>query len=418
MNNSFEWLLAWRYTRGSRGANSSLKLVSFVSWLSMIGTVIGVASLIVVMSVMNGFVTEIRDKMLSVVPHVQVYPSSNAPEDWAQNLTAKIKQNPEVIGVAPYMSSASIILQEGDLKGIKVEGIDPEFENQVSQVGQKLIAGQLSDLQAGQFNIIIGSELANHMGVQIGDKITIMAPEVDTSIAGVTPRMREFNLTGVIYTDHFEVDNTYAFMNVDDARSLFHNGSKGLRIKLKDMNQAESVADWIDLNAGMPVVTQTWTSFNPGWFSAVKTEKVMISIILLLIVAVAAFNLISMLMMTVKEKNSDIAILRTLGASRGSIMKIFMVQGALIGGLGTLFGVFWGVLIAANVGSIVGWIEKIVGMDLLPKGQYMIGVMPSQVRPMEVLIIAVCSFGISLLATIYPSRKAANLEPAKALRYE
>ncbi|MGL4767724.1 MAG: lipoprotein-releasing ABC transporter permease subunit [Formosimonas sp.] len=418
MKNTFEWLLAWRYTRGARGSNSSLKMVSFVSWLSMIGTVIGVASLIVVMSVMNGFVTEIRDKMLSVVPHVQVYPAPDAPDGWSKNLTAKIKQNPEVLGVAPYMSSASIILQEGDLKGVKVEGVDPALESEVSQVAQKLIAGQLTDLKAGEFNVILGAELANHLGVKVADKVTVMAPEINTTIAGMAPRLRDFNVVGIIYTDHFEVDNSYVFMHVADANSLFQTGAAGLRIKIKDMNQADAVADWIANNAGMPVQTRVWTSFNPGWFSAVKTEKVMISIILLLIVAVAAFNLISMLMMTVKEKNSDIAILRTLGASRGSIMKIFMVQGALIGGLGTLFGVFWGVLIAANVGSIVGWIERVVGMDLLPKGQYMIGVMPSQVRPTEVLIIAVCSFLISLLATIYPSRKAANLEPARALRYE
>ena len=418
MNNSFEWLLAWRYTRGSRGANSSLKLVSFVSWLSMIGTVIGVASLIVVMSVMNGFVTEIRDKMLSVVPHVQVYPSSNAPEDWAQNLTAKIKQNPEVIGVAPYMSSASIILQEGDLKGIKVEGIDPEFENQVSQVGQKLIAGQLSDLQAGQFNIIIGSELANHMGVQIGDKITIMAPEIDTSIAGATPRMREFNLTGVIYTDHFEVDNTYAFMNVDDARSLFHNGSKGLRIKLKDMNQAESVADWIDLNAGMPVVTQTWTSFNPGWFSAVKTEKVMISIILLLIVAVAAFNIISTLVMVVTDKKADIAILRTLGATPRQIMTIFMVQGTVIGVVGTLLGAALGSLAALYISSAIAGLESLFGFKILNASVYFIDYIPSQLLLSDVLLVSAAALFLSFFATLYPAWRAARTQPAEALRYE
>ena len=425
MKNSFEWLLGWRYTRAPRGSGSSLKLVSFVSWLSMIGTVIGVAALIIVLSVMNGFQTQIRDKMLSVIPHIQVYPAPNVPADWNSTLTNKIKSNPDVTGVAPYMGTQSIVLQEGNLVGVKVEGVDPNFEDLVSEVSQKLVAGKLSDLKAGEFNIIIGSELAHKLGLQLGEneyalgsKITVMAPEVDTTIAGMTPRMRDFNLVGVVYTDHYEVDNTYTFIHVNDAKSLFHNGDPGLRIKLKDMDKAESVASWIEENANMPVLTQTWTSFNPGWFSAVKTEKVMISIILLLIVAVAAFNLISMLMMTVKEKHSDIAILRTLGASRASIMKIFMIQGAMIGGLGTILGVFFGVLVALNVGSLVAGLEQLIGADLLPKGQYLIGVMPSQVRPTEVVIIAVFSFLISLLATIYPSRKAANIEPARALRYE
>ena len=339
-------------------------------------------------------------------------------------MTDALKKNPEVIGIAPYMSSQSIVLQEGELVGVKVEGVDPSAEDAVSNVSKKLIAGQLSDLKAGEFNIILGSELAGKLGLfrngeyALGEKITVMAPEVNTTIAGMLPRMRDFNLVGVAYTDHFEVDNTYAFIHVNDAKSLFHYGNAGLRVKLKDMDKADAVADWISTDAPVEVKTQTWTSFNPAWFSAVKTEKVMISIILLLIVAVAAFNLISMLMMTVKEKNSDIAILRTLGASRGSIMKIFMIQGAMIGGLGTLLGVFFGVLIAANVGSIVSGLERLLDMDLLPKGQYLIGVMPSQVRPMEVLVIAIFSFLISLLATIYPSQKAANIEPARALRYE
>ena len=427
MNWSFEWLLGWRYTSVSRGARKN-RFISFISILSMIGIILGVAALIIVLSVMNGFQKEVRAKMLSVIPHIQVYASPNTPEGWEQPLTQLIAKNPQVQGVAPYMSSQSIILHQGEMIGVKVEGIDPKEENQVSEVGQKLIAGSLGELTDESFNIVLGVELARSLGLQtgpnqfaLGKEITLLAPEANVTVAGMMPRMREFKVVGIVSSGHFEIDNSFAFINVGDATRLFRDGNRGLRVKVADMDQAQKVGLQIEGAAekgGFQVLSRDWTTINPAWFSAVKTEKTMMTIILLIITIVAGFNLVSMLVMTVNEKQADIAILRTQGASRRSIMKIFMIQGALIGGLGTIIGVLLGILVAANIGSIVARVEHLLGSELLPKGVYFINRMPSDIRWQEVVTIAAVSFGLSLLATIYPSRKAAAVEPARALRYE
>lgn len=427
MNWSFEWLLGWRYTSVSRGAHKN-RFISFISILSMIGIILGVAALIIVLSVMNGFQKEVREKMLSVIPHIQVYAAPNTPEGWEQPLSQLIAKNPQVQGVAPYMSSQSIILHQGDMLGVKVEGIDPTQENQVSDVGKKLIAGGLDGLQDGSFNIVLGVELARTLGLQtgpnqfdLGKEVTLLAPEANVTVAGMMPRMREFKVVGIVSSGHFEIDNSFAYIHVGDATRLFRDGNRGLRVKVNDMEQAQKVGMQIETAAekgGFHVLSRDWTTINPAWFSAVKTEKTMMTIILLIITIVAGFNLVSMLVMTVNEKQADIAILRTQGASRRSIMKIFMIQGALIGGLGTIIGVALGILVAANIGSIVSGLEHLFGMELLPKGVYFINRMPSDIRWQEVVTIALVSFGLSLLATIYPSRKAAAVEPARALRYE
>lgn len=427
MNWSFEWLLGWRYTSVSRGAHKN-RFISFISILSMIGIILGVAALIIVLSVMNGFQKEVREKMLSVIPHIQVYAAPNTPEGWEQPLSQLIAKNPQVQGVAPYMSSQSIILHQGDMLGVKVEGIDPTQENQVSDVGKKLIAGGLDGLQDGSFNIVLGVELARTLGLQtgpnqfdLGKEVTLLAPEANVTVAGMMPRMREFKVVGIVSSGHFEIDNSFAYIHVGDATRLFRDGNRGLRVKVNDMEQAQKVGMQIETAAekgGCHVLSRDWTTINPAWFSAVKTEKTMMTIILLIITIVAGFNLVSMLVMTVNEKQADIAILRTQGASRRSIMKIFMIQGALIGGLGTIIGVALGILVAANIGSIVSGLEHLFGMELLPKGVYFINRMPSDIRWQEVVTIALVSFGLSLLATIYPSRKAAAVEPARALRYE
>lgn len=424
MKNSFEWLLGWRYTRASRGTSKN-RFISFISALSMVGIVLGVAALIIVLSVMNGFQHEVRERMLSVIPHVQVYPAPDLAVGWEAPLAASIQKNPEVVGIAPYMSSSSIVLQDSEMVGIKVEGIDPTQEGKVSDMPKKIVAGQLNDLKEGEFNIILGIELARKLGVQTdplmfraGEQITLLAPEANVTVAGVVPRMRPFNVVGIVDAGHFEIDSTFAYVNLNDAKKLFHDGNAGLRVRVKDMDEAKTVGRWIETNASTPVMTRDWTSINPAWFSAVKTEKTMMAIILLIITIVAGFNLVSMLVMTVNDKQADIAILRTQGASRRSIMQIFMIQGALIGGLGTVLGVVFGVLVAWNIGSIVHGIELGLNIEVLPKGVYFINRMPSEVRWVEVITIAAVSFALSLLATVYPSRKAAAIEPAKALRYE
>jgi lipoprotein-releasing system permease protein len=427
MKNSFEWLLGWRYTRASRGVSHN-RFISFISALSMVGIVLGVMALIVVISVMNGFQKEVRERNLSVVPHIQVFPSQGAPQNWYTALTQQMKTNPEILGAAPYMSSPSIILQDGEMVSIQVEGIAPAQEANVSQVPQKIIAGSLDALTPQSFNVVLGVELARKLGLELedgqfalGQTVTVIAPEVDETIAGVMPRMRAFNVVGIVKSGQYQIDSNFAYTNVNDAVSLFRASSQGrvgLRVKVADIDRAPQTSDWIVENAGMAVDTKDWTSFNKEWFSAVKTEKVMMIIILLFITMVAGFNLVSMLVMTVNEKQADIAILRTQGASKRSIMRIFMLQGALIGGMGTLIGMGLGVLLASNIGSIVRGIEIALNIDVLPKGIYLIERMPSDVRVGEVLTIALVSFGLSLLATIYPSRKAANVEPARALRYE
>ncbi len=427
MNWSFEWLLGWRYTSVSRGAHKN-RFISFISILAALGIILGVAALIIVLSVMNGFQKEVREKMLGVIPHIQVYAAPSTPAGWEAPLTTLIAKNPQVLGVAPYMSSQSIVLHQGEMLGVKVEGINPEQESQVSDVGKKVIAGKLSDITDDGFNIAIGVELARTLGLEVapnkfdlGQEITLLAPEASVTVAGMVPRMREFKVVAIISSGHFEIDNSFAFIHVKDAQRLFHDGNQGLRVKIKDMEQAQKVGMQIESaahKAGYNAMSRDWTSINPAWFSAVKTEKTMMTIILLIITIVAGFNLVSMLVMTVNEKQADIAILRTQGASRRSIMKIFMIQGALIGGIGTLIGVALGILVAMNIGAIVAGIESMFGLVLLPKGVYFINRMPAEVRWQEVVLIASVSLGLSLLATIYPSRKAAAVEPARALRYE
>lgn len=427
--NSYEWVLGWRYTRSSRGAHKN-KLISFISGLSILAITLSVMSLIVVLSVINGFQTDVRGTMLSVIPHVQVYPSQAtlAQPDWETRLTQKIKENPEVLGVSPDYSSQAVVLNDSELLPAKVEGINPVTESEVSNVPNKMVAGHLTDLKDGEndYDVVIGTELAKQLGMYVGNgqyelghSITLMSTEANATVAGLLPRMREFKVVGVFFSKNFEIDKGYIYMHVNVAKKMFLNGSSALRVKLANMDKAPEVAHQIELSSVLPVTAEDWSAINPSWFSALKTEKVMIAIILLMITLVAIFNLVSMLSMTVNEKLADIAILRTLGASRRSITKIFMIQGALIGGLGTFFGVFFGVLIAYNVGRIVSTLESLLHTDILPKGGvYVLSYMPSEVRWTEVGTIAAITFGLSLLATIYPSRRAAAVEPARALRYE
>ncbi|TDR27036.1 ABC transporter permease, partial [Hydromonas duriensis] len=333
--NNFEFFLGWGYTRGL-GSKSNNRFVSFISALSILGIFLGVAALIIVLSVTNGFQREVRERMLSVVPHVQVYPAPDSPAGWELTLSQSIEKNKEVVGIAPYMSSQSIFLQDGEMVGVKVEGIDPMQEGKVSEVPKKIIQGRLDDLKEGEFNIVLGIELARRLGLEIkkdtfslGEPVTLLMPETNFHTNEQSPRLFSFNVVGILNTGHFEIDKSFAYVHVNDAKKLFHEGNMGLRVKLKDMDQAKTVSRWIEDNASQPVLTQDWTSINPAWFSELQSFKVMISIILFIITIVGGFSLVSMLVMTVNDKQADIAILRTQGASRRSIMHIFMIQGAL-----------------------------------------------------------------------------------------
>lgn len=385
----------------------------------MASIALGVMALIIVLSVMNGFQKEVRDKMLSVLSHAEVLSIGAPIPDWQKTAAELKKQQPEIIGAAPFLRGQGLLTSGTNVRGVQLNGIDPETESQVSDVAKNMKIGQLSDLKPGEFKIILGTDLARMLGVIPGEKVNVMVPQGQFTPAGTMPRMRQFTVAGVFISGHYEFDSAMSFINLTDAEKLMRTQTPGgIRLKLSNMQDAPRVA--AELNNQMPpgLLATDWSRQNRTWFAAVQVEKRMMGIILFLIVLVGAFGLVSSLVMTVNSKRSDIAILRTQGATRGSIMRIFMVQGAFIGTAGVLIGVGVGLLIASNVDSIVGAIEQLFGVQFLPKEIYFISAMPSDPRASDVIPIAVFSFLLALAATVYPSWRAANIQPAEALRYE
>lgn len=416
-NLSFEWLVGLRYTRAGRrsGRNS---FISFISLISMAGIGLGVAALIVVLSVMNGFQKEVRDRMLSVLAHIEVFDASGALPDW-KSTALQIQKNPAVLGTAPYVDGQAMIIRDDTMRGVILRGVLPEEEPKVSEVAGKIISGNWSDLRAGAFNIILGAELARSLHVGIGDKVTLAAPEGQMTPAGMVPRLKAFTVVGIFEAGHYEFDSGMAFMQLDDAQKFFRlSAPSGLRLRIQDMLKAPQVALELSRSLSGDLLIRDWSQQNRNYFAAVKTEKTMMFIILTLIIAVAAFNLVSTLVMTVTDKQADIAILRTLGASPLSIMKIFMVQGALVGLAGTAAGVGLGVLVASNIDVIVPFIERLLGIHFLPKAVYVISALPSDLRWSDVSTIAGVAVVLAFVATLYPSWRAARVKPAEALRYE
>ena len=416
-NLSFEWLVGLRYTRaGKRSSRNSF--ISFISLISMAGIALGVAALIIVLSVMNGFQKEVRDRMLSVLPHIEVFDASGVIPDW--RLTAKeAEKHTSVLGAAPYVDAQSMIVNDGVMRGAMLRGILPDEEPKVSVVATKMKAGKLTDLKEGSFNIILGIELARAMHVGIGEKVTLAAPEGQITPAGTIPRLKAFTVVGVFEAGHYEFDSGMAFIHLSDAQKFFRQeGPSGVRLKIKDMLQAPQVAFELSHTLGGSLIARDWSQQNSNYFAAVKTEKTMMFIILTLIIAVAAFNLVSTLVMTVTEKQADIAILRTLGASPMSIMKIFMIQGGLVGLFGTALGVLSGVIVALNIDVIVPFIERLFGVQFLNKEIYVISTLPSDLHWADVWSIGGIAVVLAFLATIYPSWRAARVKPAEALRYE
>lgn len=416
---SFEWLIGLRYVRArQRDGVDQRRFISFIALISSVGIALGVAALIVVLSVMNGFQKEVRDRMLSVIAHIEVFDPSEHIVDW-HNITKEVSTHPEVVGAAPYVAAQAMLVRNDALRGVVVRGINPLEETRVSDIAKQVHWGHLSDLQKGQFNIVLGRELAGSLGVNIGDKVTMLAPQGQVTPAGVVPRLKQFTVAGIFEAGHFEYDSSLAFIDIDDAQKMFQlTAPTGLRVKIKDMQRAPLVALDLSKRVTENVLIRDWSQQNRNWFAAVQIEKRMMFIILMLIIAVAAFNLVSTLVMTVTDKKSDIAILRTLGASPRSIMKIFMIQGALIGILGTGAGVALGILIAKNVDVIVPVIEHLLGMQFLPKNIYLISTLPSELRWSDVYTIGGVSVVLAFLATLYPSLCAARVQPAQALRYE
>jgi lipoprotein-releasing system permease protein len=425
MKHFFEWWVGLRYAGiGRRGARSSGRdrFVSFVAAMAMAGIALGVAALIVVLSVMNGFQRDVRDRMLSVLPHIELYVPAQAPLevlDRFDELSDAARRHPEVVGAAPFVAASAILMRGQALRGIQLRGIDPAAEPEVSALAGQMVVGDLSALEPGTFRLVIGQTLADSLGLSIGDSVMVLAPQGSVSPAGFTPRLRQFTIAGLYRSGHYEYDSSLVFTDTDDAARLFRDtGTAGVRLRVADMHEAPLVA--MQLGGILPrgVLAADWSRNNRTWFAAVQTEKRMMFLILALIVAVAAFNLLSSQVMAVKDKQSDIAILRSLGATPGAIARIFLIQGALIGIIGTALGVTGGALLAYNVDTLVPAIERALGIQFLPQEIYFISSLPSDPRVGDITVIAVTSLVMSLLATLYPSWRASKLEPAQVLRHD
>src|SRR5437773_1703456 len=397
MNWPYELQIGWRYTRAGRAGRRNA-FISFISGVSMLGIALGVAALIIVLSVMNGFQKEVRDRMLSIIAHIEVYDSQGAAlPDWKAT-AAKARENPQVIGAAPFIAAQALIARGDDMRGAIVRGISPNDEATVTDIAAQLKDSTLAKLKAGDWGIVLGVELARAMGVREGDKVTIVAPGGQVTPAGVVPRLKQLTLVGTFDSGHYEYDSGLALIHVDDAARLFRvDGPTGVQLRLKDLNQARDVAEQLGLMLGPQVTVRDWTRTNRNWFAAVQVEKRLMFIILTLIVAVAAFNLVSTLVMTVTDKQADIAILRTLGASPRSIMGIFMVQGAASGIIGTLSGVALGLLVALNIDVIVPAIERALHVSFLPGSVYLISRMPSDPQSSDIVPIALISLVLAFI---------------------
>ena len=418
MNWPYELQVGWRYVRAGRAGRRD-GFISFISGASMLGIGLGVAALLIVLSVMNGFQKEVRDRMLSVISHVEVREASgNGLADWRATAAAA-RRNPAVQGAAPFVASQALVGRGEDVRGVVVRGIDPEAEATVTALGAAQRTKALASLRPGEWNAVIGIELAHMLSARVGDKVTLIVPGGQVTPAGVVPRLRQLTVGGIFDAGHYEYDSGLVLLHVEDAAKLFRvEGPTGVQLRLDDLTRAPLVAAQLASTLGPEVRVRDWTSTNRNWFSAVQVEKRLMSIILTLIVAVAAFNLVSMLVMTVTDKRADIAILRTLGATPRSVMAIFVVQGAVAGVAGTLGGLVTGLLVAYNVDVIVPALEHLLGVTFLPSSVYLIDRMPSDPQRGDAVAIVLVSLVLAFLATLYPSWRASRVQPAEALRYE
>jgi len=413
----YELALGWRYTRAGRATRRN-GFISFISGVSMLGIALGVAALIIVLSVMNGFQKEVRDRMLSVVAHIEVFaPGGAALPDLPRTL-AEVRANPDVVGAAPFVAAQALLARGDEMKGVMVRGIDPAQEGQVTEIADEN-RHAIDTLTPGSFNVVLGVDLARSLGVGVGDKVTLVAPSGQITPAGIVPRLKQMTVSGMFRSGHYEYEPALVLLHHEDAERLFRlEGPTGVRVRLKDLHEAPRVTQTLAHTLSGNLLIRDWTQQNRTWFAAVQVEKRMMFIILTLIVAVAAFNLVSTLVMTVQDKRADIAILRTLAASPASIMGVFVVQGAAVGMIGTLAGLLLGLLVAFNIDVIVPAIEHLLGVTFLPKDIYLISRMPSDPQEGDIVPIAIISLLMALAATLYPSWRASRVNPAEALRYE
>ena len=410
-----ELYIGLRYTR----AKSRNHFISFISASSMLGVMLGVIALIVVLSVMNGFHKEVRERILGMTSHASVRALSQNMDDW-QKATSMATQHPEVVGAAPFVEGQAMLVNRSNVSGAMVRGIFPDLEPKVSDVGEHMLHGKLQELQAGKYFVVLGRELANVLGVGVGDKVTVVTPQASITPVGTMPRLKRFTVSGIFEVGMGEYDRGVALVHAKDAAKLQRMGDavSGVRLKLRDLFEARVVARQLAQNLEGLYRISDWTDEHRNFFSALATEKRMMGLILLLIVAVAAFNIVSTLVMVVTDKQSDIAILKTLGATSGMIMGVFIFQGVTIGFIGTALGIAGGVLIALNLESIVEYIEQAFQVQFIDPDIYYISRLPSDLHWSDVTLIGCAAFLISLLATIYPAWLASRTQPAEALRYE
>ena len=410
-----ELFIGLRYTRAKRRNH----FISFIALTSMLGIILGVMALITVLSVMNGFEQELRNRILGVVAHATVSEPDGVLHDWPA-LLKKLDHKPHVVGAAPYIDGEGMLSASQGVSGTLIRGVLPADEVHVSDIGAKMVAGRLANLHPGGFGIVLGKDLALRLGAWVGDKVTLVTPQATVTPAGILPRLKRFTVVGIFEVGMYEYDNGLAVLDLQDAATLFRlgDGVSGIRLKLDDLLRAPAIA--YELSRSLPpgYVVSDWTQQHVNFFRAVQMEKTVMFVILLLIVAVAAFNIVSTLVMMVRDKEADIAVLRTLGATPRSIMTIFIVQGSVIGIVGTLLGGIAGVLLALNVETIVPIIEHLFHVEFLSADVYYISELPSDLQWPDVIRICGVSLVLSLVATLYPAWRAARTQPAEALRYE
>lgn len=408
--------LGLRYTAAKR----SNHFISFISLISILGILVGVMALITVLSVMNGFEKELRERILGVASHATITRYEGPVTEWA-GVAEQARQHPEVRGTAPYIEGQVMFVKGEQVTGAMIRGVAPQEEPNVSDVHRNMVEGELEALEGGDYGVVLGDELAGFLGVRPGDRVTVVTPEASVTPAGVMPRLKRFTVAGVFEVGMYEYDRSTAFVHVDDARTLMRiddNGVTGVRLRLSDLFLAPSVSQELSSELAAPYRVRDWTWRHANFFQAVRTEKTVMFVILALIVAVAAFNIVSTLVMMVTDKQSDIAILRTLGLPPIGVMGVFLVQGALIGLIGTALGVAGGVALSLNIGAVMSGLESLVGINLLPANIYYISDLPADLQTTDVLRIALLSLGLSVVATLYPALRAARIQPAEALRYE
>ncbi|HET7728424.1 MAG TPA: lipoprotein-releasing ABC transporter permease subunit [Usitatibacter sp.] len=411
----YELFVGLRYTRAKRRTH----FISFISLISMLGIALGIAALITVMSVMNGFEKEIRGRILGAAAHIQILGGEGGVADW-RALAAQASKHPEVTAAAPFVNAQGLLSTGSAVRGAYVRGILPELEDKVADFGKHMRSGSLEALQPGGFGIVIGVGIARALQLGVGDRVTLISPQGQVTPAGLMPRLKQFTVVGVFSMDHNEYDSALALTRLEDAQVLYRmdGAVSGIRLKVRDIDSAPRIGREIAREMPPETLMSDWTQQNVNYFRAIQIEKRMMFIILTLIIAVAAFNLVSTLVMVVTDKHPDIAILRTLGVSPASIMQIFVVQGAVIGIIGTLLGVATGVLLALNVDVVVPAVERAFNFQILSREVYYISELPSDLHWADVWMVAAVSLFLAFVATIYPSWRASRVNPAEALRYE